>query len=172
LDDGKPRCAWATRDELSRRYHDEEWGVPLRTDAEHLERLALEIFQAGLSWRLMLAKRDAFRRAFEGFDPRRVAAFGPRDVARLLSDAGIVRNRRKIEAVIRNASVFLEIVREHGSFARWLEGLPGDEAALLAEFRRRFAFCGPEVTRSYLMSMGKLPAWHEEGCWRHPAGAG
>jgi len=139
--------------------------MPLHADPEHLERLALEIFQAGLSWRLMLAKRDAFVRAFEGFKLNRVALYGPGEIERLLSDAGIVRNRRKIEAVIHNAGVFVEIALEHGSYAKWFDELTPDEDFLLAEFRRRFKFCGPEVTRSYLMSVGKIPAVHEKGCW-------
>jgi len=168
MDDGKKRCKWAERDELSLRYHDEEWGVPLNTDSEHLERLALEIFQAGLSWWLMLAKRDGFVKAFDGFVPEVVALYGDVDIEmeRLLSDRGIVRNRRKIEAVIHNAGVFVDIARIHGSYTNWFNGLPTDENYLLAEFRKLFKFCGPEVTRSYLMSVGKILAEHEDGCWR------
>jgi len=171
MDDGRKRCSWAMRDEISRRYHDDEWGVQLNTDSEHLERLALEIFQAGLSWWLMLAKREAFIRAFDGFKPGTVAAYGQVEKERLLSDASIVRNRRKVEAVIHNAGIFVEIARKHGSYARWFDGLPENEEFLLAEFRRRFKFCGPEVTRSYLMSVGKIPAVHDEGCWLGRGGA-
>ncbi len=104
-----PRCAWADDplgDALMTRYHDEEWGVPAGDDVELFERLALESFQAGLSWRTILRKREAFRRAFGGFRPAVVAGFGAADVARLLADEGIVRNRAKVEATIANARAF------------------------------------------------------------------
>ncbi|HEY6146417.1 MAG TPA: DNA-3-methyladenine glycosylase I, partial [Thermoanaerobaculia bacterium] len=102
-------------------YHESEYGFPLSTDAELFERLTLEINQAGLSWLTILRKRDAFRRAFRGFDPARVAKYGARDRRRLMADAGIVRNRLKIDAVIENARRIVAISREHGSFRAWLD---------------------------------------------------
>ena len=117
------RCWWADAgagDALMTQYHDDEWGVPIDEDLELFERLALESFQAGLSWRTILAKRDAFRRAFAGFDPTVVAGFGEAEVGRLMADAGIVRNRAKVEATIGNARAFLTLQREAGSFSRYL----------------------------------------------------
>ncbi|WP_153393089.1 DNA-3-methyladenine glycosylase I [Ornithinicoccus halotolerans] len=112
--DGVARCPWpGLQDPLYRRYHDEEWGRPVRGEQPLLERLCLEAFQSGLSWLTILRKRPAFREAFAGFDPERVAAFTAGDVERLLADAGIVRNRRKIEATIGNARATLAL-REHG----------------------------------------------------------
>src|SRR5688500_16683718 len=113
------RCFWA-RDPLDVVYHDREWGVPVRDDRRLFEFLLLEGAQAGLSWITILKKRAAYRRAFAGFDARRVARFGLRDVRRLLADEGIVRNRAKIAAAIGNAQAFLAVVAEHGSFADYL----------------------------------------------------
>ena len=115
-----PRCWWAGAsserpDPAMVRYHDEEWGTPIHDDVELFERLALESFQAGLSWSTILRKRDAFRAAFRGFDPAVVAAFGDDDVERLMADAGIVRNRAKIDATIGNARAWLAIAAEYGS---------------------------------------------------------
>src|SRR2546427_4337864 len=123
------RCPWSTFDDpLYLKYHDEEWGVPLHDDRKIYEFLVLEAFQAGLSWQTVLHKRENFRRAFAGFDFRKVARFGARDVARLLKDAGIVRNRAKIQAAIENARRFLEVRREFGEFSRymwsWVGGKP------------------------------------------------
>jgi DNA-3-methyladenine glycosylase I len=109
------RCGWA-RNELAIRYHDEEWGVPVHDDQRWFEFITLEGAQAGLSWDTILRKRDAYRRAFKEFDPARVAKFGDRDVTRLLADAGIVRNRLKINSAIGNAKAFLAVQREFGSF--------------------------------------------------------
>jgi DNA-3-methyladenine glycosylase I len=109
------RCGWA-RNELAIRYHDEEWGVPVHDDRRWFEFITLEGAQAGLSWDTILRKRDAYRRAFKEFDPARVAKFGDRDVTRLLADAGIVRNRLKINSAIGNAKAFLAVQREFGSF--------------------------------------------------------
>ena len=109
------RCAWA-RNELAIRYHDEEWGVPVHDDRRWFEFITLEGAQAGLSWDTILRKRDAYRSAFKDFDPARVAKFGDRDVTRLLADEGIVRNRLKINSTISNASAFLDVQKEFGSF--------------------------------------------------------
>jgi len=160
------RCPWAEADPLLARYHDEEWGTPAKSDREHFERLSLEVFQAGLSWRTILHKRPAFRRAFARFDPRRVMRFTGRDVRRLLADAGIVRHRAKIEATIENARRFREIAERHGSFARYLDALPGDLAELRGILRREFRFLGPKIAESYLESVGKIPPAHHPRCWR------
>ena len=114
------RCAWSTSDPLYLRYHDREWGVPQRNDSRLFEMLILEGVQAGLSWITILRKRDSYRLAFEGFDPSKVARFGPGKVASLLRDKGIVRNRLKIESAIKNAGVFLEIQREWNGFHEYI----------------------------------------------------
>lgn len=164
--EGKKRCSWAENDPLMTRYHDDEWGEPLAEDDALFERLTLEIFQAGLNWRMILHKREAFRKAFHNFSLRRVAAYRDRDVQRLLNDSGIIRNRKKIEAAINNARVFLEIAEEHGSFQKYLAGLSGDEGTLLKEFRVRFSFMGPTIATSFFYSVGVLPAPHQPGCWK------
>src|SRR5947208_2848724 len=117
--DGKKRCGWAGADALYVRYHDEEWGVPITDDRRLFEFLVLEGAQAGLSWITILRKREAYRRAFARFDPKKVARFGAADVRRLLGDAGIVRNRLKIESAITNAHAFLAVQKEFGSFAKY-----------------------------------------------------
>ena len=127
-----PRCPWAGTDPLMIAYHDREWGVPCHDDRELFERLTLEGFQAGLSWRTILHKRAAFRLAFAEFDPERVAAFDATDVERLLAEPGIVRNRAKIAATIRNAAAFLAIQREHGSFDRYLQSFVNESSPTLS----------------------------------------
>ncbi len=119
------RCAWA-RGEQMIRYHDEEWGKPEHDDRKLAEMLLLEGFQAGLSWAVVLSKRENFRKAFAGFDPVKIAAFGQQDVERMMADAGIVRNRKKIEAAIGNMRVFLTIQKEFGSFDRYLYSFAPD----------------------------------------------
>ncbi len=119
------RCAWA-RGEQMIRYHDEEWGKPEHDDRKLAEMLLLEGFQAGLSWAVVLSKRENFRKAFAGFDPVTIAAFGQQDVERMMADAGIVRNRKKIEAAIGNMRVFLAIQKEFGSFDRYLYSFAPD----------------------------------------------
>jgi len=146
-------------------YHDREYGFPLASDAELLERLALEINQAGLSWLTILKKRDAFRRAFHGFDPDVVARFGGRDRARLLADAAIIRNRLKVDAVIANAKTVLTLREEYGSFKGWLDAHhPLDKAQWVKLFRRTFRFTGGEIVGEFLMSTGYLPGAHRESC--------
>jgi DNA-3-methyladenine glycosylase I len=113
------RCAWA-RNELAIRYHDEEWGVPVHDDVRWFEFITLEGAQAGLSWDTILRKRDAYRKAFKGFEARKVAKFGERDVIRLLADAGIVRNRLKINSTIGNAKAFVAVQKEFGSFDEYV----------------------------------------------------
>lgn len=146
-------------------YHDHEYGFPLRDDAALFQRLALEINQAGLSWLTILKKRDAFRSAFDGFDPEKVAAYGEADRARLLADARIIRNRMKIDAVIHNARVILELRESHGSFAAWLDShhpRPKDDWVEL--FRKTFRFMGSEIVGEFLMSTGYLPGAHQPHC--------
>ena len=118
------RC-WGSDDSLLAAYHDKEWGRPVHDDRELFEHLALDGFQAGLSWRTILHKREAFREAFAGFDPERVSQFGSRDLRRLLKNSGIVRNRQKIEATIVNAQQVLELQNEFGSFDRFIWGFTG-----------------------------------------------
>ena len=146
-------------------YHDEEYGFPLVTDAELFERLALEINQAGLSWLTILKKREAFHRAFEGFDPERVARYGARQRTRLLADAGIIRNRLKVDAVIENARRVLALREGHGSFAGWLDAHhPLEREAWRKLFKQTFVFTGGEIVGEFLMSTGYLPGAHREGC--------
>jgi len=146
-------------------YHDQEYGFPLRGDAELFERFALEINQAGLSWLTILKKREAFQRAFEGFDPAVVARYGKRERARLLADAGIIRNRLKVEAVIENARRILALRERHGSFAGWLDAHhPQSQDEWRQLFKRTFVFTGGEIVRELLVSTGYLPGAHRESC--------
>ena len=167
ISDERVRCAWAETHPLLRDYHDNEYGTHKRDDSSLFELLSLELFQAGLSWLTVLKKRDAFRRAFDGFDPAVVAAYGEDDRARLLADAGIVRNRLKVDATIHNAGVVLELARRHGSLAAWLAAqgeLTREEWVRL--FKRTFRFTGGEITNEFLMSAGYLPIRHDPGCFR------
>lgn len=146
-------------------YHDTEYGFPARDDAVLFERLVLEINQAGLSWLTVLKKREAFRAAYAGFDIDAVAAFGETDRARLLADAGIIRNRLKVDAAIENARRLQAIRAEHGSFADWLDTHhPLEKAAWVTLFRKTFRFTGGEIVGEFLMSLGYLPGAHREGC--------
>jgi DNA-3-methyladenine glycosylase I len=180
------RCAWSATDRLMIRYHDTEWGVPVRSDRKHFEYLLLDAFQAGLSWAIILRKREAFRRAFDRFDPERVARYGARDVERLLADAGIVRNRLKVEAAIANARRFLDVRDEFGSFNRYVWGLVGgapivhrframreipartrESDALSKDLQRRgFRFVGSTICYAYMQAAG-LVNDHVVGCFRH-----
>ncbi len=146
-------------------YHDTEYGFPQRDDAVLFERLVLEIQQAGLSWLIVLQKRPAFRLAFDGFDLDRVAAYGEREQACLLSDAGIIRNRRKIAAVIENAGRLQTLRDRHGSLAAWLDHEhPKSLEAWVKTMRQELVFMGPEVVREFLVSLGYLPASHRPDC--------
>lgn len=146
-------------------YHDREYGFPLKDDNLLFERLVLEINQAGLSWLTILKKKEAFHKAFRGFDVKKVARFGDRDRARLLADAGIIRNRLKIDAAIANARTILALQKEFGSFYQWLQyhhPLGKDEWVKL--FKKTFRFTGGEITNEFLMSTGFLPGAHHSGC--------
>lgn len=180
------RCPWAGSSELYRRYHDEEWGVPVHDDRRHFEFLVLEGAQAGLSWETILRKREGYRRAFAGFDPGEVAAFGEADVARLLADPGIVRNRLKVASAIDNARAFLEVQRQHGSFDAFVWPFVGgapirsawaslrevpvftpEATALSKELKRRgFRFVGPTVVYAYMQACGLVDD-HLMSCFRH-----
>jgi DNA-3-methyladenine glycosylase I len=149
-------------------YHDGEYGFPVRDDDALFERLVLEINQAGLSWLTVLKKRDAFRRAFDGFEIDRVASYGEAERARLLADSGIIRNRLKVDAAIENARRIRALRDEHGSFAAWLDRhhpRSRDEWRLL--FKRTFLFMGGEIVGEFLMSTGYLPGAHREACPVH-----
>jgi DNA-3-methyladenine glycosylase I len=149
-------------------YHDREYGFPVRGDAALLERLALEINQAGLSWLTMLQKRKGFRRAFEGFDPNTVAAFDARKVRRLLADSGIIRNRLKVRAVIENAKRLVAIRASHGSFAKWLDAHhPRSREEWRTLFKETFVFTGGEIVGSFLLSIGYLRGAHVPSCPVH-----
>ena len=146
-------------------YHDNEYGFPLRDDAALFERLALEINQAGLSWLTILKKKDNFHRAFDGFDVDTVAAYGERERARLLHDAGIVRNRLKVDAVIENARRIAALRERHGSFAEWLDAHhPLSKEEWVKLFKKTFRFTGGEIVNEFLMSTGYLPGAHREQC--------
>lgn len=146
-------------------YHDREYGFPVEDTKVLFERLCLEIFQAGLSWEIVLKKRQAFFAAFDGFDPATVAAYGPGDTERLLADPGIIRNRLKIKAVIENANRLLELERVHGSFAAWIaQHHPLEKPEWVKLFRKTFTFMGGEVVGEFLMSIGFLPGAHRGDC--------
>ncbi|MFN3649823.1 MAG: DNA-3-methyladenine glycosylase I [Armatimonadota bacterium] len=146
-------------------YHDEEYGFPVRDDDALFERLCLEINQAGLSWLTILKKREGFRRAYDGFCVERVAAYGDEERARLLADAGIIRNRLKVNAAIENARRILALREEHGSFAAWLDAHhPRSRDEWRKLFKRTFVFTGGEIVNEFLLSTGYLPGAHRESC--------
>jgi DNA-3-methyladenine glycosylase I len=180
------RCPWVNLDDpLYVRYHDTEWGKPVHDDKTIFEFLILEIFQAGLSWRTVLHKRENFRTAFSGFNVRRVARYTSRDVTRLLGDAGIIRNRQKIEAAIENAKRFLDVQREYGSFSTYMWSWVGgttiphrlrtlkdyppftpEAVAWAKDLKRRgFRFLGPTVLYAHMQAVGMVND-HVLGCMR------
>jgi DNA-3-methyladenine glycosylase I len=181
----KSRCPWG-KGHLERHYHDREWGVPVHDDRRHFEFLVLEGAQAGLSWSTILRKRDAYREAFAGFDPAKVAAFGPQDIRRLLKNPGIVRNRRKIESAIRNGRAFLAVQKEFGSFdaylwsfvggrprqnrRRTLRSIPAEtreSKALSKDLKKRgFTFVGPTICYAFMQAVGMVND-HLITCFRH-----
>ena len=165
---GTTYCDIAPTHEWHGPYHEHEYGFPLEDDAALFERLVLEINQAGLSWLTILKKREAFRRAYHGFDPDRVARYGARDRRRLLADPGIIRNRLKVEAAIANASRILELRESHGSFAAWLAAHhPRSKEEWVKLFKQTFRFTGGEIVGEFLMSIGYLPGAHIETCPVH-----
>ena len=149
-------------------YHDTEYGFPQRHDKVLFERLVLEINQAGLSWLTILKKREAFLAAYDGFDIDKVAAYGPEQVARLLGDPGIIRNRLKVEAAIENARRLQRIRDSHGSFAAWLDAHhPRDKADWVKLFGKTFRFTGGEIVGEFLLSLGYLKGAHAVSCPRY-----
>lgn len=180
------RCSWAGSDPLYVAYHDQEWGVPVHDDHLLFEFLILEGMQAGLSWAIILKKRDNFRRAFDGFDPQRVAQYGDEKVAALLADPGIVRNRLKISAAIRNARSFLEIQSEYGSFDAYIwqfvggkpkvnawrnlteipASTPESDAMSKDLARRGFKFVGSTICYAFMQAVG-LVNDHTVDCYRY-----
>lgn len=158
-------CDFAPGHAVHGPYHDFEYGFPQREESILFERLLLEINQAGLSWEIVLKKREGFRSAYSGFDVDAVAAYGERDRERLLADAGIIRNRLKIDAAIHNAGVIVGLRRSHGGFLQWLEAHhPLGKPEWVKLFRRTFRFTGGEITGEFLMSLGYLPGAHREEC--------
>jgi DNA-3-methyladenine glycosylase I len=176
------RCAWAGSDPLMQAYHDTEWGVPVRDSRMLWETLMLEGFQAGLSWSVILGKRDAFRAAFAGFDPEKVAAFGADDIARLMADSGIVRARAKIEATIRGAQVWCEMAARGEDFADYCWSFTGGKVvkgdgetlpaktdlseAISKDMKGRgFKFVGPTIVYAWMQAVGIVDD-HQAGCFR------
>jgi DNA-3-methyladenine glycosylase I len=160
-----PYCRFSQGHPWHQPYHDREYGFPIRGDAALLERLALEINQAGLSWLTMLQKREGFRKAYAGFDPEKVAKFDARRVRKLLADPGIIRNRLKVRAVIENARRLLALRETHGSFAKWLDAHhPRSPKEWEKLFRETFVFTGRKIVEAFLMSIGYLPGAHDRSC--------
>ncbi|HVU18405.1 MAG TPA: DNA-3-methyladenine glycosylase I [Candidatus Didemnitutus sp.] len=181
--DGKKRCHWCSATPEYIDYHDREWGFPESDDSRLFEKLSLEGFQSGLSWRTILAKRENFRRAFAGFEIDRVARFTERDVKRLLADAGIVRHRGKIEAVINNAKRARELIQEAGSLGAFIwsfepeaksrrltaDGIRNEATALSKDLKKRgWNFVGPTTVYAFMQAMGMVND-HAEGCVFHGA---
>jgi DNA-3-methyladenine glycosylase I len=184
--DDRPRCPWAGADPLYLAYHDRQWGVPLHDDVKLFEMLLLEGAQAGLSWITILRRREEYRRVFAGFDPHRLARWGERQTARALADPGIIRNRLKVEAAVRNARALLALAEEHGSFDRFLWQRAGGKARqnqwralgevpaetpdsrdLSRDLRARgFSFVGPTICYAFMQAVG-LVNDHLVSCFRH-----
>ncbi len=182
--DGKTRC-WGDKDSLARAYHDEEWGVPVHDDQVLYEFILLEGVQAGLSWSTVLKRRENYRRAFDGFDPKKIAEYTPAKVDELVQDASIIRNRRKIESHVKNAEAFLKMQEEYGSFNEYLWAYV-DHKPIMNEFtsgkemsaetdrsrriskdlkRRGFSFVGPTIMYAYMQSVGMVND-HLTHCFR------
>lgn len=180
------RCAWLGDNPLMLRYHDDEWGVPVRQDRALFEHLVLDGFQAGLSWSLILKRREHMRRAFDGFEPERVARYTPKHVARLLKDPGIIRNRLKVQGAVTNARAYLELMERRGSFSaflwefvggtpkqnRWrtLRQLPAEtkESRAMSKALKEhgFRFVGPTIVYAFMQAAG-LVNDHVVSCFRH-----
>lgn len=185
------RCPWCGDDPLYVRYHDEEWGTPVHDERTHFEFLLLETQQAGLSWRTILGKREAYRRAFANFEPGRVALYSEKEIEHLLLDAGLIRNRRKLEAAVTNASAFLAIQQQYGSFDTWIWSFTGGKPVtnrwktvseiptrtelsdtISAEMRKAgFVFVGSVTIYAHLQAIGIVND-HLVSCFRHSQLAG
>ena len=174
-------CNWGNASDVTQRYHDEEWGMPVRDDVRQFEYLMMEVMQCGLSWDLMMKKREIFRSCFDGFNFDRIAAYGEADITRILETPGMIRSRRKVEAIIHNARRFIKLRNEHGSFSDWLwafsdgktilydrhgDGLipasNGLSERISTELRRRgFKYLGPVTVYSHLQACGMI---NDHGC--------
>lgn len=185
------RCPWCGDDPLYVRYHDEEWGTPVHDERTHFEFLLLETQQAGLSWRTILGKREAYRRAFANFEPERVALYSEKDIERLLQDPGLIRNRRKLEAAVANARAFLAIQAQYGSFDSWIWSFTNGQPVtnrwetiteipartelsdlISAEMKKAgFAFVGSVTIYAHLQAIGIVND-HLVSCFRHTQLAG
>lgn len=183
--DGKPRCGWASADPLYEKYHDTEWGRPLRDDRALFELLTLEGCQAGLSWITVLRKREHYRKVYDGFDPQKIARYKPAKLAKLLADPGIIRHRGKIDASVSNARAYLEIVEREGSFSKFLwsvvdgkprknrpktlKGVPAKTAesdALSKKLAKAgFKFVGSTICYAFMQASGMVDD-HVAGCHR------
>ena len=178
-----PRCQWA-KTALMIRYHDTEWGIPTRDDQKLYEMLLLEAFQAGLSWQVVLSKRENFRNAFDGFNAHKIAAYGNDKIEALLADPGLIRCRRKIEGAVINARCFLQIQQEYGSFMNYLDSFTGGviitnetneirttsplSDAISRDLKKRgMKYMGSVTVYSYLQAVGVVND-HEPGCFMHP----
>ena len=186
--DGLPRCSWPKLDPLYVRYHDEEWGVPEHDDRALYEKFVLDGFQAGLSWITILRKRENFRRAFDNFEPALIARYTPRKIEKLMQDAGIVRNRMKIEGAVLSARAYLDVMEKEGGFSRLLwsfvDGRPKVNhfrsvsqipAETIVSRRiskelagRGFRFCGPTIVYAFMQAVGMVND-HVVSCYRHAA---
>lgn len=169
-------CAWPGTDELMNQYHDKEWGTPVHDDKKHFEFLVLDCFQAGLSWKTILHRRENFRKAFAGFDVNKVAKFTKRDTERLLKDPGIIRNRLKVEGTVKNARAFIKVQEEHGSFDKFIWQFTGgktlvnkrkhtkeippnskeSDAMSKALKKLGFAFVGTTICYAYMQAAGMV----------------
>jgi DNA-3-methyladenine glycosylase I len=179
-------CTWPGDDKLMKDYHDKEWGVPVLKDKTHFEYLVLDAFQAGLSWKTILHRRKGFKKAFAGFNYKKVAAFTKRDVARLMKDEGIIRNRLKIEAAVSNAKAFMAVQKEFGTFNRYIwqfvnykpvdnklkfdydiQATSPQSDAMAKDLKKRgFKFCGSTICYAYMQAAGMVND-HLASCPRH-----
>jgi len=186
MPESRIRCAWVSADPLYQSYHDREWGVPERDDRALYEKIILDGFQAGLSWITILRKRENFRRAFDGFDPEKIARYRPAKIEKLMSDAGIIRNRQKIEAAVVSAKAYVSLRKEMGSFSDFLwqftDGQtlvnrwdtpkhipaksPESEAMSKALMKRGFRFVGPTICYAFMQAVGMVND-HTTNCFRY-----
>ena len=181
------RCAWCQDGGLMEKYHDEEWGIPLHDDRKQFEFLMLEVMQCGLSWALMIKKREIFRECFAGFDYEKIASFRENEIQKILDTPGMIRSRRKVEAVIRNAQLFLDVIREFGSFSQYIWGFTGGKTLIYRahhqgaweasnelsdrisrDLRKRgFKYLGSITVYSHLQACGIIND-HDPACWMYP----
>ena len=181
----KNRCPWCLGDELLLRYHDEEWGSELHSDAKHFEYLLMEVMQCGLNWMMMLKKREIFRQCFDGFDYERIAEYGEEKIAQILAYPGMIRSERKVRAVVGNAHRFIEIIGEFGSFDRYLWGFTDGKSVLYRDRhhyatsrlsdeisrdlkKRGFKYLGSVTVYAHLEACGIVND-HSEICWKYAA---